>query len=138
MKRGMVPNVYFRNPHMTVSSRGKPGIDIQAKVVEAIDNWLIQEMGIKQIYKTMVQDCYYTDRGIAKIGYDGAWANKQKSWWKLGGDQTAEEMGVPISSLSKKGHERVGFWQRFARPLVYESIVVSSCRDSRQALHNPT
>ena len=109
MKRGMVPNVYFRNPHMTVSSRGKPGVDIQAKVVEAIDNLLIQEMGVKQIFKTMVQDCYYTDRGIAKIGFDGAWTNTKKSWWKPGGDQTAEDMGIPISSMSKKGSERVDY-----------------------------
>ena len=108
-KRGMVPNVYFRNPYMNVTARNKPGLDIQAKIVEAADNWLMQEMGIKQIFKTMVQDAYYTNRGIAKIGYDGAWKNTSKSWWKPGDEKLAEELGVPLDSWAKNKKERVDY-----------------------------
>lgn len=109
MMRGMVPNVYFRNPFMNVTARNKPGLEIQAKIVEAADNWLIQEMGVKEIFKTMVQDCYYTNRGIAKLGYDGAWTTTKKSFWKPDTEKMAEDLGVPIDSMSKNKKERVDY-----------------------------
>ena len=70
MGRTLVPNIYFRNPYITTSSRYKPGLALQAKLLEAVDNWLIQELAIKQAFKTAVMDCYYTNRGIIKVGYD--------------------------------------------------------------------
>ena len=70
MGRTLVPNIYFRNPYITATPRHKPGLDLQAKMIESIDNWLIQEMNVKQAFKTAVMDCYYTNRGILKIGYD--------------------------------------------------------------------
>jgi hypothetical protein len=72
MKSNLVPNVYFRNPYVSVSPRYKPGFHINAKVVEAVDNWLIQELGIKASMKTAVTDCFYTNRGILKTGYEGS------------------------------------------------------------------
>lgn len=105
MKRGMVPNIYFRNPYISVTSTIKPGADIQARVVEAVDNWLLGELGIKQIFKTMVQDAYYTDRGICKIGYDGLWSGKSTTEeMKL-----ADTLGIPWSHLSKDKRERVEY-----------------------------
>ena len=81
MQRGLVPNIYFRNPYINVTSRFKTRINplthIQSKVVEAADNWLMQELGLKQTFKTMVMDGYYTDRGIAKIGYDSLYGGSQ-------------------------------------------------------------
>jgi len=105
MKRGMVPQVYFRNPYINVTPNNKPGIDIQAKVVEAIDNWLIGELGVKSTFKTMVQDAYYCNRGICKIGYDGLWSGKVTFEEK----QLSEDIGVPLSSLSKDKKERVEY-----------------------------
>ena len=92
MKRGMVPNIYFRNPYINVSPTNKPGIDIQARVVEAVDNWLMGELGIKATFKTMVQDAYYTDRGICKIGYDGLWSEKVTPE----DERLAEDLGIPF------------------------------------------
>ncbi len=101
--RGMVPNVYFRNPYINVTSTNQPGLDMQAKVVEAIDNWLLTELNVKETFKTMVQDCYYTNRGICKIGYDGLWSKK------TGDKQLAEDLGVPEDALGVNRKERVNY-----------------------------
>jgi len=105
MKRGMVPNVYFRNPYINVTPTSKPGIDIQARVVEAVDNWLLGELGVKATFKTMVQDAYYTDRGICKIGYDGLWSEKVTPE----DERLAEDLGIPLSHMSKDKRERVEY-----------------------------
>lgn len=105
MQRGMTPNVYFRNPYISVSSRMKPGLEIQCKVVEAIDNWLLDELNVKSTFKTMVQDAYYTNRGIAKIGYDGIWAQSKGTQE----EQISEELGIPLSHLSRRGRKRVEY-----------------------------
>lgn len=108
MKRGMVPNIYFRNPYMNVTSTNKPGLEIQAKIVESVDNWLLGELGIKAIFKTMVQDAYYTDRGICKIGYDGLWSELTNL--RSPGEMLSEELGIPLSHLSKgSAKERVEY-----------------------------
>lgn len=70
MGRTLVPNIYFRNPYVTTSSRYKPGLALQAKLLEAVDNWLLQELDVKSVFKTAVQDCFYTNRGVIKVGYD--------------------------------------------------------------------
>jgi len=105
MKRAMVPNVYFRNPYINVTPTSKPGIDIQARVVEAVDNWLMGELGIKATFKTMVQDAYYCTRGIAKIGYDGLWSEKVTEEEM----QLSEDLGIPLSHMSKDKKERVEY-----------------------------
>ena len=105
MKRGMVPNVYFRNPYINVTPTAKPGIDIQARVVEAVDNWLMGELGVKSTFKTMVQDAYYTDRGICKIGYDGLWSETVTP----ADEKLAEDLGIPLSHMSKDKRERVEY-----------------------------
>jgi hypothetical protein len=105
MKRGMVPNVYFRNPYINVTPTSKPGIDIQARVVEAADNWLLGELGVKSTFKTMVQDAYYTNRGICKIGYDGLWSEKITP----ADEQLAADLGIPLSHMSRDKRERVEY-----------------------------
>ena len=107
MMRGMVPNVYFRNPYINVTSTARPGSDIQAKVVEAIDNWLLGELGVKSTFKTMVQDAYYTDRGICKIGYDGIWGDVKGDLTVL--ERIANTLGIPLTHWSKDGKERVEY-----------------------------
>lgn len=106
MNRGMVPNIYFRNPYINVTPTARPGIDIQARIVEAIDNWILGEIGVKSTFKTMVQDAFYTNRGICKIGYDGIWSEVAG---KTDVEQLAEDLGIPISHLSKDKKERVEY-----------------------------
>jgi len=107
MEKATVPNVYFRNPYVTVTPRYMPGQQMHAKVIESVDNWLIQELAVKQSMKTAVRDAYYTNRGIIKTGYDA-----------LSGTQTADRgvnqkiadlMNTPLTQLGKKKGERVEY-----------------------------
>ena len=100
MGRTLVPNIYFRNPYVTTSSRYKPGLALQAKLLEAIDNWLIQELEIKSAFKTSVLDCYYTNRGIIKVGYDSLAGSIHAG--KSIGAQLSEILGTPFNQ-GKKG-----------------------------------
>ena len=72
LARSVVPRVYFRNPYIMVSQRQPQGQgkEIWAKIVEGMDNWLIQEMNLKQTLKTCILDEFFTSRGIVKVGYD--------------------------------------------------------------------
>jgi len=101
----MVPNVYFRNPYINVTPNMRPGLELQARVVEAVDNWLLGELGVKQTFKTMVQDAYYSNRGICKIGYDGIWSEFKSTSEEL----LAEELGIPLDSMSKNKRERTEY-----------------------------
>ena len=55
MARTVVPNVYFRNPYLSISprigplgnSKEKQGKEIFAKIVEGMLNWLMVEMNVK-------------------------------------------------------------------------------------------
>lgn len=105
-KRGMVPNVYFRNPYIDVTATNRPGGDLQAMVVEAVDNWLIGELGIKKAFKTMVSDAFSCNRAICKVGYDGIWNDKSTSKEDA---QLSEDIGVPLDALSKSRKERVEY-----------------------------
>ena len=75
LARTTIPKVYFRNPYINVSPRviGRqlpdPGAEITARIVEGIDNWLIQEMNIKKHAKTVVLDTWLCGRGIFKLGF---------------------------------------------------------------------
>ena len=105
MKAALVPNVYFRNPYVTISPRFKPGFHIHAKIVESIDNWLIQELAVKEAMKTAVIDCYYTNRGILKLGYDSFYNGPAKAsiLSKMGA-----VLNTPLGEFGKKG-ERVEY-----------------------------
>ena len=96
----LVPNVYFRNPYVNITPRWKLSknrqvMDIHAKVVEATDNWLLGEMGVKEAMKTGVLDCYFTNRAIWKIGYDSEFGFNPE-------DEV--EGGVTESGRDKKGN----------------------------------
>jgi hypothetical protein len=104
MQRGMTPNIYFRNPYINVTPDNQPSAAIQARIVEAVDNQLMFDLGIKQTFKTMVQDAYYTNRGIAKIGYDGLWSSRKPK-----GEEAAGILGIPLSQMDKSGKERIEY-----------------------------
>lgn len=108
MEKATVPNVYFRNPYVTVTPRYQPGYQMHAKIIESVDNWLIQELGIKQSMKTAVRDAYYTNRGIIKTGYDALAGGKQVAERGIN-EKIAEIMKTPISQLGKKKGERVEY-----------------------------
>ena len=108
MQRALVPNVYFRNPYVTVSPRYQPGYQMHAKIIESIDNWLLDELGVKQTMKTAVLDAYYTNRGVIKLGYDGAGAGFTPAP-KGVNEKIADIMQTPMTQLGKSKGERVEY-----------------------------
>ncbi|KKN72795.1 hypothetical protein LCGC14_0406500 [marine sediment metagenome] len=76
LSRSLIPRVYFRDPKVTVTAT-KPGYEIQAKVVEVIDNWIIREIGIKNQLKLMIQDAFFYGSGPGIHGFDSEWGFSQ-------------------------------------------------------------
>lgn len=105
-EKSLVPNIYYRNPYVSVSPRYQPGFDIHAKVVEAVDNWIIGEIGVKAQMKTSIKDAYYCNRGILKVGYDSLDGVSQTLSMR---QKVANLMDTPISQLGKKRGERVEY-----------------------------
>lgn len=66
--RGLVPQLYFKTPTILVTPR-KPGFRQQAKILEAVDNWLIPHLGIKAQVKLGILDAYRTNIAVFKFGY---------------------------------------------------------------------
>lgn len=67
--RSLVPRLYFRNPRVIVHPV-RPEYEILAMVVQAIDNWLIRELNLKSVVKSIIQDAFFCNKGFVKIGYD--------------------------------------------------------------------
>lgn len=67
--RSMVPQVYFRAPRVTITAK-RPEFVWHARVVEAIDNWLIGELMLKETLKNGSLDAYLMGTSPIKIGYD--------------------------------------------------------------------
>ena len=76
--RSMVPQVYFRNPRVTVTAR-RPGLEaeLNARIVQKIDNWLLTELCAKRQFKMMVQDNFFCGIGAGFSGYDSAFGFDQ-------------------------------------------------------------
>ena len=67
--RALIPQVYFRSPRAHVIAN-KPGMTMQARVLERVDNWMIRETGLKNQLKSMILDSYLCGRGPGILGYD--------------------------------------------------------------------
>lgn len=67
--RAMIPQVYFRNPKIFCTAL-IPGFEIHAKVVEAIDNLLLQEMDVKRQLKRVCLDAAIQGSAVGWRGYD--------------------------------------------------------------------
>jgi len=67
--RTLVPKVYFRAPRVTVTAT-HPRLVVFAKIVEALDNMLIQQVMLKGSLKMAALDSYLCGVGPIKLGYD--------------------------------------------------------------------
>ena len=67
--KALIPRVYFRTPTVTVTPR-RPEFALHARVVEAVDNWLLRELKVKKQLKRVALDAYLCGTGCVKIGYD--------------------------------------------------------------------
>lgn len=67
--RSMLPQVYFRDPKIYVTSM-IPGYELHARVVESIDNLLLKEMGMKKQMKRIALDAAIQGSACGWRGYD--------------------------------------------------------------------
>lgn len=77
--RSMVPQVYFRNPKVTITPR-KPGLEaeLNARIVQKLDNWLLREISIKRELKKMVEDTFFCGTAAGFHGYDSLYGYAPK------------------------------------------------------------
>lgn len=66
--RALVPQVYFKAPTILVTPE-QVGLEQHAKVLEAVDQILIRQMGMKQQLKLGILDAYLTNLAVFKFGY---------------------------------------------------------------------
>jgi len=67
--RSLIPSIYFRSPRVTVTAT-KPELIFHARVVEAVDNYLIKKTKLKKTLKTAALNAYLCGNGPIKLGYD--------------------------------------------------------------------
>ncbi len=67
--RSLIPQVYFQNPRINVTAK-RPDLLFHARVVEAIDNHLIQETMLKSTLKTSILTAYLSGTAPIKLGFD--------------------------------------------------------------------
>lgn len=86
--RSLVPRLYFRNPRVTITPL-RPGLYLQARVLERVDNLMIAQIGVKKALKAAAQDAFLYGTGIIKRGYD--------SEFGFDPDQAYEEQGKAVT-----------------------------------------
>jgi len=67
--RSIIPQIYFRNLRVNITAR-RPGYWPNALVLERVDNVLLEEMGLKQTFKSMILDSYLCGNSMGILGYD--------------------------------------------------------------------
>lgn len=98
--RTMVPRIYLRNPRVMVTPR-RPEFVAHAIVVEAVDNWLLDELGLKQEMKLAILDALLFGYGVLKIGYD--------SQFGFIPEQAVEEDYETVTQEGEKSGSRVEY-----------------------------
>lgn len=130
--RSMVPQVYFRNPKITITPR-KPGLEaeLNARIVQTLDNWLLNETGVKNEMKLMIQDSFLCGISNGVIGYD--------SEYGLDGSKLDITNHFSLTQFDKKG-DRIEFDSRinpgtpwFLRARPEDIIWPWGCANSKNA-----
>ncbi len=96
LARTKTPQVYFRNPKIVPIAR-KPEKEAGARILDAIDDWVMQEMGLKSQMKLLVLDNFLYGAGILKLGYDSEYGFKPED---VAGIVETEEGAVDMSSAT--------------------------------------
>jgi hypothetical protein len=95
MIRTMVPRIYFRNPQVSITPRkgqqGQLDYAILARLLERLDNTLIDQMNLKFSMKRAIQDSIMFSTGILKLGYGAEYT------------PTPQTLGPTEAPESKKG-----------------------------------
>lgn len=69
--RSLTPQIILRNPKVTVTPRKSGKLaELNARIVQKIDNWLIYELLMKKELKKIVGDCFFAGTATGFVGYD--------------------------------------------------------------------
>lgn len=98
--KSMIPKVYFRSPAVCIAPR-RPELAAHARVIESIDNWLIQETNLKYVIKRAILDAGLCGIGPIKLGYDSEYGY----FPELGIDQD----GASVTQVGVKDGERIEY-----------------------------
>lgn len=77
--KSAIPRVYFRTPSISATAR-RPEMAAHGRIVELLDNWLVQETQLKKYLKSAILDAFLCGIGIIKLGYDSefGYVNEQQ------------------------------------------------------------
>lgn len=98
--RSMVPNTYFRSPKVCVTAT-RPEMVWHARVVEAVDNYLIRELKLKKTLKRAILDAYISGYGVIKLGYDSEFGYIP--------DQGVDENNATATGISTKEGDKIEY-----------------------------
>jgi len=69
--RSLTPQIVLRNPKITVTPRKSgPLSELNARIVQKLDNWLLYELMTKKEMKKLVADCFFCGTASGFVGYD--------------------------------------------------------------------
>lgn len=95
--RGLIPQVYFRNPRVTCTAT-RPDLVAHAMVLEAVDNWLIKELKVKQTIKKAILHAYLSGTAPVKLGYDSEFGYSPL--------QVADIDSATVTQVGRKGDSK--------------------------------
>ena len=91
--RQLIPMIYFKNPVVECTAL-RPDYVHRAKILEAVDNMLLDKMRVKEQLKLIIQDAYLYDYGVRKVGYDSEFGyDPTGSLW----EELFKELGIELT-----------------------------------------
>lgn len=103
--RGLIPQIYFKSP--TIVNRPRPADPqlyaermLNAKVLDAIDSYLIQQLALKKTLKLIILDAFLYNVGIVKVGYHSLETELQPQ------DNDTEDVLVAMEELTGAAPEQ--------------------------------
>src|SRR5574343_2088459 len=127
----ILPRTYFRTPTVTVTPR-RPEFAPHARVVEAIDNYLLRELKVKKQMKKMIHDSWHCGTGVIKLGYDSEFGYLPAQGIDQDGGTITQAGGKSGDKVEYRNFIKPGMpWALRCRP---EEIVVPFGYDDPDAL----
>ena len=105
--RALIPQVAPRRQHITIVA-DRPGFEAHAKVLERLDNKLIETLMLKDELRTMVLDNFLSGIAIGFDGYDSAYGFKPSL------TESAIEHSGTFSQFDKKSGNRIEYNRQVA------------------------
>lgn len=98
--RSLIPQVYFQNPRVMVTAK-RPELLFHARVVEAVDNHLIQEAMLKGTLKSAILTAYLCGTAPIKLGYDSEFGYTP--------DQAMDKDSATVTQIGRKEGRKIEY-----------------------------